>query len=123
MTEHWLLIVDDDPDITALIAMAAARCGCRARTAQTLADALAIATADETPSAVLLDLYLEDADPADVCTVMRQHVGQDAWIAVMTADPSITQASLPGADALFHKPFDVDSLMHQLLDRLPGCRG
>lgn len=123
MTDPWLLIVDDDPDITALIAMAAARCGFRTRTAQTLADALAIASADETPSAVLLDLYLNDADPADVCAVMRQHVGPDAWIAVMTADPSITQASLPGADALFHKPFDVDFLMRQLLNRLPGRSG
>jgi len=123
MTDPWLLIVDDDPDVAALIAMAATRCGYHTCTAPTLADALALlAAADGKPTAVVLDLYLEDASPTDVCAIMRQHAGPEAFLVAMTADLTIAEASVPDADILIHKPFDISSLLQSLTDRLPGNR-
>ena len=62
---HRILVVDDEPDITALVAYHLAKAGFRVSTASTGPDALKAAR-DERPDIVILDLMLPGISGYDV---------------------------------------------------------
>ncbi|MGQ9523814.1 MAG: response regulator [Armatimonadota bacterium] len=119
MSTPWLLIVDDDPDIVALIAMVTARLGYHACTAEGLDECLSIlSNADSKPQVVILDLHLGDADPHNTCAVVRQYIGPDVLLVAITGDPSVNETSAPGASLLIHKPFDVGALLNRIANMI-----
>lgn len=110
---HRILVVDDEPDITALVAYHLAKAGYRVSTASSGAEALRAAS-DERPDVVVLDLMLPGVSGYDVLTELRsREETRDTGVILLTARREeidrIRGLSL-GADDYLTKPFSPQEL-------------
>lgn len=106
-----ILIVEDDPGISASLQRGLTRAGYTAQAVTSAADAL---TADSY-DVVLLDLGLPDADGTELCATLRER--SDAAILVITArgeEPDRVAALDAGADDYIVKPFGFAELMARI---------
>ena len=115
MTEHDLvLVVDDEPAISRVLAAALDARGYAVVAAATGRDAID-AVAHRTPAAVILDLGLPDLDGVEVCRRIR--AWSDVPIIVLTADDTEHRKVLAlddGADDYVTKPFSTPELLARL---------
>jgi two-component system phosphate regulon response regulator PhoB len=110
---HRILVVDDEPDITALVAYHLARAGYRVSTATTGPDALRAAR-EERPDIVVLDLMLPGVSGYEVLRELRQRAEtRDVGVILLTSRREETDRikgfSL-GADDYLTKPFSPQEL-------------
>ncbi|MHB1327144.1 MAG: response regulator [Gemmatimonadales bacterium] len=110
---HRILVVDDEPDITALVAYHLAKAGYRVSTAANGTDALRTA-AEQRPDVVVLDLMLPGLSGLDVLQALRkQDETRDVGVILLTARREeadrIRGLSL-GADDYLTKPFSPNEL-------------
>jgi two-component system phosphate regulon response regulator PhoB len=108
-----ILVVDDEPDITALVAYHLARGGYRVSTAGTGQEALKAAR-EERPDVVVLDLMLPGVSGYEVLRELRRHPDtSDVGVILLTARREeadrIKGLSL-GADDYLTKPFSPQEL-------------
>jgi len=108
-----ILVVDDEPDIVALVAYHLARAGYGVSTASSGPEALAKATT-ELPSMVVLDLMLPGMSGFDVLERLRADPAT-ANIAVLTLtarreEPDRVRGLMLGADDYLTKPFSPQEL-------------
>jgi two-component system phosphate regulon response regulator PhoB len=109
-----ILVVDDEPDIVALVAYQLAKSGYRVTTAANGADALAIAQR-ECPSLIVLDLMLPGMSGFEVLEQLRaSEATKDVAVLMLTARREeadrIRGLSL-GADDYLTKPFSAQELV------------
>lgn len=124
-----VLVVDDEPDIAALVAYHLARTGYRVATAASGGDALA-AAARERPALVVLDLMLPDRSGFEVLERLRaDDATRTVAVLVLTARGGeadrIRGLSL-GADDYLAKPFSPQELVLRvgaILRRAAGRAG
>src|SRR5881398_2979458 len=117
MTEsesHRILVVDDEPDITALVAYHLAKAGYRVITAATGRDAVRTAR-EQRPDLVVLNLMLPVVSGYDVLAELRRREEtQDVGVILLTARKEeadrIKGLSL-GADDYLAKPFSPQELV------------
>src|ERR1043166_5698993 len=84
-TTHRILVVDDEPDITALVAYHLAKAGYRVITAANGRDALRTAR-QERPDVVVLDLMLPGVSGYDVLAELRRRdETKDVGVILLTA--------------------------------------
>ena len=121
---HRILVVDDEPDITALVAYHLAKAGFRVSTANTGPDALKAAR-EERPDIVVLDLMLPGVSGYDVLAELRQRdETSDVGVILLTArreEPDRIRGLTLGADDYLTKPFSPQELtlrVRNLLRRL-----
>ena len=110
-----VLIVEDDEEISDLLASGLTTAGHHVRQAGNGRDALVLAE-DPPPDLVLLDLGLPDVDGVDVCRTLRASHA-DAVIVIVTArrDEIDVIAGLDaGADDYLRKPFSLAELLARL---------
>jgi two-component system phosphate regulon response regulator PhoB len=110
---HRVLVVDDEPDITALVAYHLAKGGLRVSTAANGPDALKAAR-DERPDIVILDLMLPGVSGYDVLAELRKRdETKEVGVILLTARREevdrIRGLSL-GADDYLTKPFSPQEL-------------
>jgi two-component system phosphate regulon response regulator PhoB len=110
---HRILVVDDEPDITALVAYHLARAGYRVSTATTGPDALRAAR-EERPDIVVLDLMLPGMSGYEVLRELRQRPEtREVGVILLTSRREETDRikgfSL-GADDYLTKPFSPQEL-------------
>ena len=110
---HRILVVDDEPDITALVAYHLARAGYRVSTASNGQDALKAAR-EERPEVVVLDLMLPGVSGYEVLRELRKRKEtSDIGVILLTARREeadrIKGLSL-GADDYLTKPFSPQEL-------------
>ena len=110
---HRILVVDDEPDITALVAYHLARAGYRVSTAANGQDAIKAAR-EERPDIVVLDLMLPGVSGYEVLRELRQRRDTaDVGVILLTARREeadrIKGLSL-GADDYLTKPFSPQEL-------------
>jgi two-component system phosphate regulon response regulator PhoB len=113
-TNEHILVVDDEPDIVALVAYHLAKAGFRISTALTGEEAVEQAKR-ELPSLVILDLMLPGASGFDVLESLRRnestrHVG----VLMLTAkndEPDRVRGFTLGADDYLTKPFSPAELV------------
>ena len=110
---HRILVVDDEPDITALVAYHLARAGYRVSTATTGQDALKAAI-EERPEVVVLDLMLPGVSGYEVLRELRKRKEtSELGVILLTARREeadrIKGLSL-GADDYLTKPFSPQEL-------------
>lgn len=108
-----ILVVDDEPDIVALVAYHLARAGYGVSTASSGPEALAKATA-ELPALVVLDLMLPGMSGFEVLERLRAEPAT-AQIAVLTLtarreEPDRVRGLMLGADDYLTKPFSPQEL-------------
>ena len=121
---HRILVVDDEPDITALVAYHLAKAGYRVSTAANGPDALKAAR-EERPDIVILDIMLPTVSGYDVLGEMRRREEtREVGVILLTARREeadrIRGLSL-GADDYLTKPFSPQELtlrVQALLRRL-----
>src|SRR6267142_1558291 len=111
---HRILVVDDEPDITALVAYHLAKEGYRVTTAGTGADALRSAR-EERPDLVVLDLMLPGHSGFEVLAELRRRdETRDVGVLLLTArkdEPDRIKGLSLGADDYLSKPFSPKELV------------
>jgi two-component system phosphate regulon response regulator PhoB len=109
-----ILVVDDEPDITALVAYHLARSGYRVSTASTGTEALQAAR-EEQPALVVLDLMLPELSGFEVLERLRaDRALADIPVLMLTArrdEPDRVQGLSLGADDYLVKPFSPQELV------------
>jgi two-component system phosphate regulon response regulator PhoB len=109
-----ILVVDDEPDIVALVAYHLAKAGYRVATAANGHDALAAARR-ERPALLVLDLMLPGMSGFDVLTELRADAAtRDVAVLLLTArkeEPDRIQGLSLGADDYLTKPFSPQELV------------
>lgn len=123
---HHVLVVDDEPDITALVAYHLAKAGYRVTTANTGPEAIKSAE-EQAPDLVVLDLMLPQLSGFEVLEALRRRPETaDIGVVVLTARKDeadrIKGLSL-GADDYLSKPFSPQELVLRVaavLRRLAG---
>ncbi|MEO5826565.1 MAG: response regulator [Gemmatimonadales bacterium] len=110
---HRILVVDDEPDITALVAYHLAKAGYRVSTASSGAEAVRAAR-EERPDLVVLDLMLPEMSGYDVLAELRRlEETQDVGVILLTArrdEPDRIRGLSLGADDYLTKPFSPAEL-------------
>ena len=122
-----ILVVDDEPDIVALVVYHLAKAGYRVSTASSGSDALAIAKRDR-PALVVLDLMLPGMSGFELLAKLREEEST-AGIAVLmlTArkeEPDRIRGLELGADDYLTKPFSPQELVLRvgaILRRISGA--
>lgn len=109
-----VLVVDDEPDIVALVAYHLAKVGYRVSTAATGADALEISR-QERPALIVLDLMLPGLSGFDVLEQLRlDDATRDVAVLMLTArreEPDRIRGLSLGADDYLTKPFSAQELV------------
>ncbi len=109
-----VLVVDDEPDIVALVAYHLAKAGYRVSTAATADEALRAAR-DERPALVVLDLMLPGASGYEVLEQLRCGAStRDIAVLMLTArreEPDRIRGLALGADDYLTKPFSPQELV------------
>lgn len=109
-----VLVVDDEPDIVALVAYHLAKSGYRVSTASTGRDALRAAVA-ERPALIILDLMLPELSGYEVVERLRAaKETRDIPVLMLTArreEPDRIRGLSLGADDYLTKPFSVQELV------------
>ncbi len=111
-SKHRILVVDDEPSITELIATSLRFVGYEVRTAATGSEALTAAE-EFHPNALLLDVMLPDLDGFEVCRQLRNN-GVDVGVLFLTArdttEDKVTGLTV-GGDDYVTKPFSLEELV------------
>ena len=109
-----VLVVDDEPDIVALVAYHLAKAGYRVATASSGADAL-VAAQQERPALIVLDLMLPDLSGFAVLERLRADPAtKDVAVLMLTArkdEPDRIRGLSLGADDYLTKPFSPPELV------------
>jgi two-component system phosphate regulon response regulator PhoB len=109
-----ILVVDDEPDIVALVVYQLANAGFRISTASNGADALRLAQQDR-PALIVLDLMLPGMSGLEVLEQLRaDEAGQDIAVLLLTArrdEPDRIKGLSSGADDYLTKPFSPQELV------------
>jgi two-component system, OmpR family, phosphate regulon response regulator PhoB len=109
-----ILVVDDEPDIVALVVYHLAKAGFKISTASNGADALRMARQDR-PALVVLDLMLPGMSGLEVLDQLRaDESGQDIAVLLLTArreEPDRIKGLSSGADDYLTKPFSPQELV------------
>jgi two-component system phosphate regulon response regulator PhoB len=110
---HRVLVVDDEPDITALVAYHLAKAGYRVSTAANGPEALKSAR-EERPDIVILDVMLPGVSGYDVLAELRrQEETREVGVILLTArrdEPDRIRGLSLGADDYLTKPFSPAEL-------------
>jgi DNA-binding NarL/FixJ family response regulator len=117
-----ILVVDDDPDLRALVATVLDSTGCSVREAGTGKEALAAAT-EERPALVLLDVCLPGPGGYSLLRDLRDLLGEElpvVFISGERTDPLDSASGLfLGADDYVLKPFHPEELRARVQRLLP----
>jgi DNA-binding response OmpR family regulator len=118
-------VVEDDPELNALVGAYAQICGFDYHPALDGTSGLAVAS-ERNPAAVILDLMLPDLDGFEVCSRLKANPGtRDIPVIILTAlDSADTRrkAESCGAVEYMTKPFDPDRLMSVLTQHTSAQR-
>jgi len=120
-----LLLVEDDPDLAAGLYDFLADCGYRMDAAPDGATALRLA-AREPYDALVLDLLLPGMDGRTLCRRLREELGQDVPVLMLTALDSLEDkldGFDAGADDYLVKPVEPEELAARLKALLRRARG
>ena len=120
-----ILVVDDEPDIIALVAYHLARSGYRVSTASTGTEALQSAR-EELPALIVLDLMLPELSGFEVLERLRADKAlADTPVLMLTArreEPDRVQGLSLGADDYLVKPFSPQELVLRVRNILRRTR-
>jgi CheY-like chemotaxis protein len=118
-----ILVVDDDPEILAMLTTRLAHRGYHVTSASDGHRALELAKREK-PTLVLLDVMMPGKSGWEVARALKQDpVTQDIKIVMVTAiGEQVNEMTSPlyGADAYIDKPFEFEKLERAIADLLTG---
>jgi CheY-like chemotaxis protein len=109
--ELHVLVVDDEPAITVLMAAILAHAGFQVTQASGGTEAIALARR-ERPDLILMDVMMPDLDGRDSCRLLKmdRELGEIPIVLFSSADEQDVHWRAAGADAFLQKPFSVRAL-------------
>jgi len=114
VSDARILVVDDEPDITALVAYHLARAGFRVKTAATGPEALEAVRA-EPPDLIVLDLMLPGRSGLEILAELRRREEtRDVGVILLTArreEADRVRGLSEGADDYLTQPFSPEELV------------
>lgn len=116
MTNHWILIADDDEDFADILRQLLEEEGYRVVTAPDGFTALEIMQREGAPTALLLDMMMPGLDGHEVLQRLRS-LECHTEVIVMTAFPSHkerAQFEQEGVRAVLSKPVSLDEVTQQV---------
>jgi len=115
VTEPFILIAEDDPELRAVLGRGLREEGFRAETVASGAELLVRTTEDE-PDALVVDIGLPDADGRDVCQALRARGVQTPVLFLTARDalPDRIAGFDAGGDDYVSKPFAFAELVARL---------
>ena len=115
MSEPFILIAEDDPELRAVLGRGLREEGFRAETVASGAELLVRTTEDE-PDALVVDIGLPDADGRDVCQALRARGVQTPVLFLTARDalPDRIAGFDAGGDDYVAKPFAFAELVARL---------
>jgi CheY-like chemotaxis protein len=118
-----VLVVEDDPDLLALLEMVLVDAGHRVLTAAHGVEALERVAA-ERPGMILLDMRMPIMNGWEFARELRVRHGRTCAIVVVTAAENAAQrAAEIGAEGWLSKPFDLDDVLAAVARHLPAHDG
>ncbi len=112
--ERTVLVVEDDPDLSALLAVILSEAGYPVMTAGDGLEALE-RVAERLPGLVLLDMRMPRMNGWEFAREFRARHGRAAPIVVVTAaENARLRAEEIGADGWLEKPFELDQVMNEV---------
>jgi CheY-like chemotaxis protein len=109
-----VLIVDDDPDATLLLAQLVEEAGCRSAHAATGIEALRMAR-EAPPALIFLDLRLPKISGFDVLRILKTDDAlKDTPVVIVSVVGSESRSALTGAAAILDKPLDRERVLDVL---------
>ncbi|MBT8399436.1 MAG: response regulator transcription factor [Rhodothermia bacterium] len=120
---QYILLVEDDPELSSLVSTRLRDSGYEVRTAETGVEALE-AVADRTPDLVLLDIMIPEVDGLDVCRRLRADHPL-LYIIMLTAKAQEIDRVVGlevGADDYVTKPFSLEELVARVRSALRRVR-
>ncbi len=109
-----VLVVEDDPDMAAVVQMIVAEAGYQVRTAGDGAEALE-RIAERMPGVILLDMRMPVMDGWEFAREFGARFGRAAPIVVITAaENARARAEEIGADGWLEKPFELDEVVRMV---------
>ncbi len=115
MVNRRLLVIEDDPDLAAVVTEVASAQGYHVECACNMRDALRAIDEDE-PELVLLDWFIPDGDGEELARVMRDR--GVPFVITSGGEGTTERARRVGAVAALDKPFDLDALLQLLREFL-----
>jgi DNA-binding response OmpR family regulator len=105
------LVVDDDPNVSGLVASILGTSGFLVESTTDANIALAI-IAERPPDLIVLDLMLPGTDGLQACRLIRERTGRSIAILMVSARgrAGVIDCLTAGADDYLAKPFDVGEL-------------
>ena len=114
-----VLVVEDDPDLLALVEMVLVDAGYRVRTAPEGRAALRAVEA-EMPAVILLDMRMPGMNGWDFAREFRSRHGRACPIVVVTAaENARRRAEEIGAEGWLSKPFAIDDVLSTVDRHVP----
>lgn len=119
MTDLNVLVVEDDPDIGALLDRGLGAAGFAVKWVDTAGGAMRH-MADHAPSAILLDVMLPDGTGNDLCRSLRQkgYAGPILFLSAKDEVSDRVDGLAAGGDDYIVKPFSFDELVARLRAQL-----
>ncbi|MEJ7653333.1 MAG: response regulator [Chloroflexia bacterium] len=119
MTQHFVLVVDDDLDISTIVAEVLELEGYEVRTASNGLEAMEAIHAEQT-QLILLDIRMPIMDGWQFASNLRDKYNRRIPVVVMTAAPDAKQRAFEvGAEGYIAKPFDIDQLIELVRRYVP----
>jgi len=120
MSREGVLVVEDDPDLLALMELVLSQAGHRVRTAAEGGAALA-RIAEELPGLIFLDMRMPGMNGWEFAREFRARHGRACPIVVVTAAENARErAEEIGADGWLAKPFDLEDVLRVAARHLGG---
>lgn len=107
-----ILVVEDDPQVSRLIALVLQRNGYESKTVSDGHSALAFAL-EERPLMIFADLGIKGMGGDELCSALKSHAHtKEIPYVILSGDRDISEkAKLCGADDYMGKPFEFDDLV------------
>jgi DNA-binding response OmpR family regulator len=124
MNTRRVIIIDDDPNIRALLSLNIGAAGYSIETAENGKDALAMIVR-EPPRLIVLDIMMPAMDGYELCKIVRDHPDlHDVKILMLTAKDAprdkMIGKDILRADEYITKPFEICHLL-AVIERLLGA--
>lgn len=117
MQAKKILIVEDNPDMRAILSLRFKLSGYSVVEASDGEEAIA-KTKEENPKLIVLDLMIPKIDGFEVCRILKSNNDyKNIPIIVLSALDQYEDkntAALAGADCYFTKPFDIEALLKRI---------
>ena len=110
-----VLLIDDDPDVRALMAVVLKRLGCEALFAPNGVEGQALALQAQ-PDLILLDIMMDGQNGYETCANLRAqgYAGTIMLVSAISEDKGQLEAEICGADGYWQKPVTLQFLRERI---------